>query len=61
MCRATMSLGYGVRVWSTGMVFNDKGEGHTDSCRWVGSSEGRALGFDQGTREVRRLAMVADT
>jgi hypothetical protein len=25
------------------------GEGHTGSCRWTESGEGRALGLDQGT------------
>jgi hypothetical protein len=42
----------GVQVRSTYMMVNGKGEGHADSCRWIGSSEGRALGFDRGTGEA---------
>jgi hypothetical protein len=36
----------GVQVWSSGMVVDGEGEGHTSSCRWTESGEGRALGLD---------------
>jgi hypothetical protein len=53
MCCATMSVGMWCAVWSTGMVVDDKGEGHAASCRWARSGEGRAPGLDRGTGEVR--------
>jgi hypothetical protein len=35
------------------MVVDDEVEGYAGSCRWTGSSKGRALGLDRGTREAK--------
>jgi hypothetical protein len=37
---------------SIGTMVDDEDEGHAGSCQWIGSSEGRALKLDQGTKEA---------
>jgi hypothetical protein len=47
MCVCNLSLSLcGAQVWSLETVVNGEGKGHAGSCRWTGSSEGRALGLD---------------
>jgi hypothetical protein len=43
------------------MVVDGEIEGHAGLCRWTGSSEGRALGLDRGTRIIDGLVVVANT
>jgi len=50
LCCATCFLACGAQAWKSELVVGGEGEGHADSCRWIGSGEGRMLDLDRGTR-----------
>jgi hypothetical protein len=42
-----------VQVCSTRTMVDGKGEDFVRLCQWARSSEGQAMGLDQGTREAK--------
>jgi hypothetical protein len=47
----TYLIACGTQVWRLESMVNDEGKCHEGSCQWMESSEGPALGLNQGIRE----------